>query len=220
MPSLDKAVNACLNKMHNAKGVDKGVYGEQAAFKICESIYQKYGGLLYHSYSFKVDPAKAGNIKVNEFGKLIIENLGSSTEIDVLLITPYKIFPIEVKAYKAKEIILTDDRISGCYKVDKSPIHQNEMHARHLYSRLFKCLPNGASKYIVPVCVFVDECKILDKRSDWQKSYIYKATLSNLFEVLTSLNTLEEFRLDLSAITKTLTELEVSTEKKLPLIIR
>lgn len=220
MSRVDKAVNACLSKMHSAKGVDKGVYGEQAVFKICEEIYQKCGGLLCHSYSYKVDQTKAGNIKVNEFGKLMLENLGSSTEIDVLLVTPYKVFPIEVKAYKAKEIVLTDDRISGCYKVDKSPIHQNEMHARHLYSGIYKCLPDGATKYIVPICVFVDECRLIDKRSTWQKSYIYKATLSNLHEVIMQLNVADEFKLDLGAVSKALTELEVSTEKKLPLIIR
>lgn len=220
MAKINKAVDMCLNKMRAVGGTGKGVYGEQAVFKICEQIYQKQGGMLFHSFSYKVDPSKAGNIKVSEQGNLMLENLGSSTEIDVLLVTPYRIFPIEVKAYKSKEIVLTDDRISGCYKTDKSPIHQNEMHARHLYASIFKCIPEGDTKYIVPICCFVDECKIVDKRSDWQKTYIYKATLDNLYNTLTALNIPAEYRIDLQAVSRTLTEIEVSTSKKLPLIIR
>lgn len=217
MSSLDKAINTCLQKMHKAGGTDKGVYGEQAVFKICESMYQKEGGILYHSFSFKTDKSKAGNIKVSPQGNLMLETLGASTEIDILYVTKYRVFPIEVKAYKAKEIVLTDDRISGCYMTNKSPIHQNEMHARHLYPSIFRSLPAGCSDYILPIVVFVDECKLIDKRSDWQKSYIYKSTLRTFKDVLTALNVPGEKALDLINIDKCLTEASIKYTAKLPL---
>ena len=204
MSSLDRAINVCLQKMHSASGTDKGVYGEQAVFKICESLYQQNGGILYHSYSFKTDKDKAGNIKVGPQGNLMLETLSSTTEIDILYVTRYRVFPIEVKAYKAKEITLTDDRIAGCFMTNKSPIHQNE-------------LPGGCSDYILPVVVFVDECKLIDKRSDWQKSYIYKATLHNFKDVITTLNVPGEKVLDLINIDKCLTEVLVKYSVRLPL---
>lgn len=217
MSSLDRAINVCLQKMHSASGTDKGVYGEQAVFKICESLYQQNGGILYHSYSFKTDKDKAGNIKIGPQGNLMLETLSSTTEIDILYVTRYRVFPIEVKAYKAKEITLTDGRISGCFMTNKSPIHQNEMHARHLYTRIFRCLPGGCSDYILPVVVFVDECKLIDKRSGWQKSYIYKATLHNFEDVITTLNVPGEKVLDLINIDKCLTEALVKYSVRLPL---
>lgn len=217
MASLSSVVNKCLDKMHVTGGMGKGEYGEEAIFKICESLYQTQGGILYHSYTYKTNPDKAGNIKVSPQGNLMIENLGNSTEIDILYVTKYRVFPIEVKAYKAKEIILTDDRISGCYKVDKSPIHQNEMHCRHLYPWIYQCLPNGESDYILPIVVFVDKCKLRDQRSDWQKSYVYKSILDTFLKTIVALNAPGDKALNLIGLDKCLTEALVSYKVKLPL---
>ena len=174
--SMDKEINALLKTMHSEEAKEKGTTGELSVMKVCEEFYQEYGGILYHSYSYKVDKNLEGNIKRDENGNLYVENLGSTTEIDVLLVTPYKVFPIEVKAYRAKQITLTDDGISGCAITDKSPVHQNEMHCRHLYSYLFKSLPNGSTDYIVPIVCLVDRTELKDKRSDWQKEYIKRDT--------------------------------------------
>ena len=159
---LKSSVDKLLQQMGEVGGTNKGNFGEKAVFKICEEKYQAQGGILYHSYSYKTNPMLEGNIKRNEQGGLFIEKVGSTTEIDVLFITKNKVFPIEVKAYKAKRIVLTDEAISGCFKIDKSPVHQNEMHCRHLYPYIFKALPEGETQYIEPIVVFVDNCTVED----------------------------------------------------------
>lgn len=216
MSSLNSSVNECLKNMHSKQSTEKGAFGEEAVFKICEQFYMSNGGILYHSYSYKTDETKAGNIKKNENGQLYVENLSGTTEIDVLLVTPYRVFPIEVKAYRAKEIVLTDDGISGCFKTDKSPVHQNEMHCRHLYPTLFRALPQGNTDFVVPIVCFVDKCKVVDKRSPEQKSYIYVTVLSTLRKFIQKMNTPNGCVLDLNLIQKLLTEIEVSSEKHLP----
>ena len=220
MSRFTRAVDATIGKMHDTGGTGKGVYGEQAVLRMCEILYQKNGGILYHSFVYPCDSTKPGNIKVNQFGKLVVEPVVKNTEIDVLYVTPNRIFPIEVKAYNSKEIILTDDRITGCYKTDKSPIHQNEMHARHLYSAIYKNLPEGKSSYIIPIVVFVDKCKVIDKRSDWQLCYIYTATLDSLPDLLRDLDKPSDYLLDLVSIEQTLKNICVSYEVNLPLRLR
>ena len=216
MSKLSKSVDACLSKMSAIGGTEKGAFGEKAVFTICEEFYQREGGILYHSYSYKTDPTKEGNIKRGEQGNLFIENLSGSTEIDVLLVTKNKVFPIEVKAYKAKEIVLADDGISGCFKTDKSPVHQNEMHMRHLYPTIFRGLPDGETRYVVPVVVFVDKCKVVDKRSKQQKDYIKVITLNMLKKFIHDNNAPLEYTIDLRLMDKLLKEICISSEKYLP----
>lgn len=201
-----------------AKGrvTDKGTYGELAIVRICEELYQSVGGILYHSYTYKTEPELAGNIK-RENGTLFLENVGSVTEVDVLFVTQFKIFLIEVKAYKAKKIILTDQAIEGCAVTHKSPVHQNEMHCRHLYPKLVKALPDGVSGYIEPVVVMVDQCELQDNRSMKQKRYIKLATLNSFRSCLEFLNKPLEYRLDLKLVDHCLTDACVSCEKKFPL---
>ena len=216
MSKLGVSVNACLKKMSSVGGVGKGSFGEKAVFKVCEELYQNNGGLLYHSYSYKTDPTKAGNIKKNEQGVLFIENVGKTTEIDVLFVTNNKIFVLEVKAYKAKEIILTDKAITGCYITDKSPVHQNEMHCRHLYPAVLRAVPEGDVKFIEPIVVFVDKCRLIDKRSDRQKSYINVTVLDQLKGTLQRLNRPLDYLIDLNIMAKCLSDACVSSEKVLP----
>jgi hypothetical protein len=216
MANLNNTVNDLLKQMRETGGTAKGVVGEDAAFVICEMIYQMEGGILYHSYKYEVDPDKEGNIKRHSNGTLYIENLGRDTEIDILFVTPYRIFPLELKAYKAKEITLTDDAIDGCFKVDKSPVHQHEMHLRHLYPSIFSVIPNGETKYIVPIVVFVDECQIKDARSDWQKEYIKVTNLNNMEAMIKQYNTPLEYRLDLNAVARVLKDKCVEYKKFLP----
>lgn len=229
MAGLDGQVNKILKQMHNNQSTAKGSFGEQAVVAICEEFYQSMGGILIHSYSYKVDPMAAGNIKKNDSGKLYIENLGSSTEIDVLYVSPYRVFPIEVKAYKAKDIVFTNDAIAGCYKTDKSPEHQNEMHCRHLYSFLYRGLPNGgttqqinskfgvvATNYIVPIVCMVDKATITDNRDDFHRDYIKLCVLNTLKDTIEKYNTPLDYKLNLSLIDKLLKEYKVSSEKYLP----
>lgn len=201
-----------MQDMRQVGGTEKGVFGEKAALRVCEEIYQQCGGILYHSYTYKSSPGLPGNIKRGPDGFYLMP-VGSVTEIDVLLVTPFKVFPLEIKAYKANRIVLTDERISGCAVTEKSPIHQNEMHCRHLYPDLVRALPEGSTKYIEPVVVFVDKCTLEDNRSSWQKAYIKAATLNTLRSCLVTLNRPLEYRIDLGVMAKCLEESCVSCEK-------
>lgn len=215
--NIVKDLNKVLKTMHNSKGVDKGSPGEYAVLKICEQFYNKYGGILIWSYSYKVDKTQAGNIKLNrDTNKHYLENLGNSTEIDILYVSPTKIFPIEVKSYKSKSMKLYDDRIDGVFKDDKHPVHQNEMHCRHLYSFMYRALPEGCTDYIVPLVVFVDEADIEDNRSEWQKSYIMVRTLNDLEETIETYNYPLDYRLDLNLVNNLLHENLISAEVFMP----
>lgn len=209
-------MNNILKGMRTTDMKQKGTKGEEAVFKLCEQLYQRHGGILYHSYSYKVDKKLPGNIKKNEDGSLRLENLGDLTEIDVLYVSPYRVFPIEVKSYSAKQITLKDDCIEGTRSTGKSPVHQNEMHCRHLYSHIFRALPDGKTDYIVPIVVFVDRCKLVDKRSAWQKEYIYKAILNNLKSTLVSYNVPGKYSINLKLMEDCLKEAELNHEKFLP----
>lgn len=216
MANLNSSIDGLLNKMHSTRDTGKGTIGEKAVFKICEEFYQKKGGILVHSYSYKVDKEQAGNIKRADDGHHYVENLGDSTEIDILYVSKYRVFPIEVKAYKAKNIVFTDEAISGCYITNKSPVHQNEMHCRHLYAHIFRALPNGRTDYIVPIVCMVDNAAIEDRRSDWQKEYIKVCILNNLSATIEAYNTPMDYQLNLAGIDKVLKEEMISSEMYLP----
>ena len=210
------SVNKVLKKMHEHQSTEKGSFGEKAVFEICEEFYDNEGGILIHSYSYKTDPQQAGNIKKNDNGQLFIEHLGDFTEIDIMYVSKYRIYPIEVKAYRARSIQFQDDGIYGCRKTDKSPIHQNEMHCRHLYSSIFRALPNGDTSYIIPVVCMVDKCDITDARSDWQKEYIHLCTLNTLRSFILDTNTPLECKLNLTLVDNILREQMIKNEVYLP----
>lgn len=218
--SLDKTVNDILNKMHRQSATDKGRYGEKAAFSICEDLYQRRGGILIHSYEYRTVPELAGNIK-KQGGRFYVENTGSCTEIDILLVTPFKFYPIEVKAYRANTITLTNEGISGCAVTNKSPVHQNEMHMRHLYPHVFKSLPDGSTSFVVPIVVFVDNCSVVDKRTPDNREYINVTVLNQLRALLEYHDKpYNGFRLDLPFIEASLRSCMVSSEAFLPYVRR
>lgn len=220
--SLSNTVNSILNKMHQQKvPTEKGAYGEKAVFSICEDLYQRRGGILIHSYMYKVEQGLAGNIK-KDGNSFYVENLGSTTEIDILLVTPYKIYIIEVKAYKARQITLTNEKIAGCAADSKSPVHQNEMHARHLYPKIFTALPEGQCyEYIVPIVVFTDETKIVDSRTSDQRDYVHVTILNQIRQLLEEHDKPHNGTLlDVPSIEIKLRSAMTSNEKFLPYIVR
>ena len=214
-------INKILGVMHSqARSSDKGSYGEDAAFMVCEEIYQKYGGILIHSYEYTTEPGLPGNIKRNGSGHYV-ERLGGYTEIDVLLVTPFRVFPIEVKAYRANTITIYNEGMSGAAHNDKSPVHQNEMHCRHLYPKIFAGLPSGHSNFICPIVVFVDKTKVVDKRSDDQKMYI-KVTILNQLKAVLENNCIpiDNTILDVPVIERKLRQAMVGNKKFLPYLSR
>ena len=215
------SIDNILKRMHSQDAIAKGTTGEQAVFTICEKFYNEYGGILIHSYAYKTVDGLAGNIKT-KYGEFYIENIGGYTEIDILLCTPFKIFPIEVKAYKAKKIVLTDDGIAGCNVTSKSPIHQNEMHMRHLYPQIFTNIPGGKCyDYVVPIVVFVDRCTIEDNRSQEIQDYIPIAILNTLNATITRYNKpVNNTIIDLKGLEQSLRSAMVSNSVFLPYVQR
>lgn len=215
------SIDSILKRMHSQEAIAKGTTGEQAVFSICEKFYNEYSGILVHSYAYKTVEGQAGNIKTKD-GRFYVENLGGYTEIDILLCTPFKIFPIEVKTYKAKKIILTDERIEGCAITNKSPIHQNEMHLRHLYPHIFSNIPGGKCyDYIVPIVVFVDRCTIEDNRSQEIQDYIPIAILNTLNATITKYNkSVNNTIIDLKGLEQSLRSAMVSNSVFLPYVQR
>ena len=215
------SIDSILKRMHSQDTLEKGTTGEQAVFSICEKFYNEYGGILIHSYAYKTVDGCAGNIK-NKDGRFYVENLGGYTEIDILLCTPFKIFPIEVKTYKAKKIVLADDRIEGCAITNKRPIHQNEMHMRHLYQHIFSNIPGGKCyDYIVPIVVFVDRCTVEDNRSQEIQDYIPIAILNTLNATITKYNKpVNNTIIDLKGLEQSLRSAMVSNSVFLPYVQR
>lgn len=216
---IENKINDLYSTMNYSSPVEKGALGEKQVFSICEEFYQEQGGILLHSYSYRVSPELQGNIKKNQNGIHYIESLGDHTELDVLYISKYRIFPIEVKTYSAKKIVLTDDGMSGAAHNDKSPVHQNEMHCRHLYDFLYRGIPSGgvlrpiqyeqpgfATEYIVPIVCFTDKCTISDERSDWQYDYIKVTNLNGLASLIKEYNTPLDERINLRTCENVLRE--------------
>ena len=90
------------------------------------------------------------------------------------------------------------------------------MHCRHLYSFLFRALPKGDTRYIVPIVVFVDEADIEDNRADWQRDYILVRTLNSLHETLEDYMPPLDYKLDLSLINNLLHEKLIKSEVFMP----
>lgn len=213
-------------KLRNIK--DKGDLGEDAVLDICLAIKRQIGGFVIQSYAYPYASNREGK---NYTGNIKLENgqfveytdiKGLTDEIDVLLVTPYRIFPIEVKSYKAKIRVYDHwmDRDNngsgtrGMAKVDKSPIAQAEKHARHLYHQIHMCLPDGKPDYIVPMVCFVDRCVVDDDRSDAMQAYLPVTILNTLRPTIVQYNAPLRYALDLEAIKRRLNEIKTTTRKE------
>ena len=200
----------------------KGDLGEDAVLYLCYERKQQLGnGLLYQSFMYPYQTNRSGvcytgNIKYidNEFVEVTREGLND--EIDVLYITPYRVFPIEVKSYGNTRLDIYDHRFNhGNKPVDKSPITQAEKHARHLYHAIYDILPDGDPDYIVPIVCFVDKCLIRDDRSEYFQNYIPVCTLNKFKSTLERYNKPLEYNLDLPGLEWKLNSIQVSIRRTL-----
>lgn len=220
------SINDTLNKMRNAGKImdmrGKGDYGEEAVLAICADRKKTIGkGLLYQSYMYPYQTDRGGvcytgNIKYIDKKFVEFTNDSINDEIDVLYITPYRIFAIEVKSYHAKTIDVYkhwSNRDGSPF--EKSPIAQAEKHARHLYHMIYDVLPDGKTEYIVPIVCFVDRCKLRDDREDVDADYIPVCVLNNLLSTINHYNSPLEYNLDLQAIEHKLKTNCVSIKREL-----
>lgn len=214
-------MKSLLAKMRAAGKVQdmssKGEYGETAALQVCLDRRDKQGcGLLYHSFVYPYQTTRSGvcytgnvvyqNEHFIEFTKDTI-----SDEIDILYVTPYRIFPIEVKSYGNTKLNIYDFWFNrGSTPVEKSPIAQAEKHARHLYHAITSVLPDGNPDYIKPIVCFVDKCKVHDERSAEQQEYIPVSILNTLRATLNKYSVPLEYNLDLDAIATKLNQIKTS----------
>lgn len=219
-------INDVLRNMRAAGKVqdmkEKGDLGEEAVLSICYDRKEKTGtGLLYQSFMYPYQTTRSGrcytgNIKYENGDFVEYTDDSINDEIDVLYITPYRIFAIEVKSYKARSLDVYEHWFNrGSTPVDKSPIMQAEKHARHLYHALYDVLPDGEPKYIQPLVCFVDKCRVRDDRSQHFIDYVPVCILNNLLATINTYNTPLEYNLDLEQIERKLNSVKVSIKRAL-----
>ena len=219
-------INDVLKNMRKAGKVqdmkEKGDLGEEAVLAICLERKNLVGkGILYQSFMYPYQSDRSGkvytgNVKYEngEFVEYTSESIND--EIDVLYITPYRIFCIEVKSYSARTLDVYEHWFNrGSTPVDKSPVVQAEKHARHLYHAIYDVIPDGDPRYIVPMVCFVDKCKVRDDRSQHFVDYAPVCILNSLMRTLEKYNKPLTYNLDLTQIERKLNEVKVSIKRSL-----
>lgn len=197
----------------------KGAAGEAAAFDIVHEYRTKRGGILKQGFMYpyasnRQNQIYLGNIFWDEEKQRYWDMTKQlNDEIDILYISNFRIFTIEVKSYHDHTIVVTDTWMERQgKKVEKSPFAQAEKHARHLYHQLYDVLPFGDPKYIVPVVCFVDESTIDERRSPAMQYYLPMTVLDNLKQFLIDrdlpVDDVNRYTLDLKMIEKKLQSIE------------
>ena len=176
-------INGILAEMRQIKaapGVEteqtrkKGALGEKAAAAALRRYIAKNGGRLFHSVTFGYAKNSAGveypgNLNYKD-EKLFETGSGgiNNDEVDLMLVTPRRIFLVECKAYRQSvgELRTTDYwTFRGTAPMSKCVLCQTEKHAWHFYHRFYELLPEGNPKYIIPVLAWVDSARFVDERS-------------------------------------------------------
>lgn len=214
-------ISSILKNMRKAGKIqdmsEKGDLGEEAVLKLClERKERQNCGLLYHSFMYPYQSNRSGvvytgNIIYKDEDFIEYTDNSINDEIDVLYITPYRIFPIEVKSYGSKRLDIYDYWFNRAgTPVEKSPFAQAEKHARHLYHAINTVIPDGDPKYIKPIVCFVDKCKVHDERSEEQQEYIPVCILNNLIATINRYSIPLDYNLDLSAVADKLNQVKTS----------
>lgn len=220
--SVVDSVNKHLAAMRQAGRVQdvkkKGALGEAAVMDIMHDYRARRGGLLYQGFMYPYASDRSGKVYLgNIFWNQETSAYSDVTkqlndEIDVLYISHYHIYPIEVKSYHMKSVTLTNDwMVRDGTKVDKSPLAQAEKHARHLYHQLFDVIPDGDPHYIIPIVCFVDR---VDKGCDDQRSsefqfYLPVVPINDLRQLIIDRDfAISDCTLDLDAIEKKLKSIQ------------
>lgn len=200
-------VNDLLRRMRASDSRGKGYYGEQAVLSIALDVANRIGGSVYHSFRFPYKEGVHGNIFRCKDGTYTTVDGGTLTdEIDVLLITPFRIIPIEVKSYKSKILMLKDTELQRDNSVHydemghKNPIWQTEKHARMLYEQIYEYIPDGNADYIKPLLCFVDRCSLQDLRDESHKEYVPACILNNLVAFINKANTPLQYKIDIESL--------------------
>lgn len=181
-------INDAYKKLDACRTVakEKGDAGEEILVSLAREYQEDQDCVILWSYTYPYASNRdsvmyTGNIKLHD-GKFIqLTKEGYNDEIDLVIITSYRIFVVECKARSGKWLVYDHWAKQNNKDVDKSPITQCEKHARHFYHSIFRCIPDGKPEYIVPITAFVDRCVLTDKRSKKYRDYI-KVCIANTFK--------------------------------------
>lgn len=217
--SINKSLAAMrkAGKLQDIKA--QGAAGEAAALDIVHDYRTRHGGILKQGYMYPYASNRQNNIYLGnifwdaEKGRFYDMTKQLDDEIDILYISNYRVFAIEVKAYHDSTIVVTDTWMERKgEKVDKSPFAQAEKHARHLYHQLYDVLPMGDTRYIIPLVCFVAECTVDDRRSAEMQKYLPAVVLQDLKAFIAKndypVDMANGYTLDLDMIEKKLKEIE------------
>ena len=196
----------------------KGAAGEAAVMDIMHDYRNRRGGLLYQGFMYPYASDRSGKLYLgNIFWNEETQEFTDVTrqvndEIDVLFISHYRIFAIEVKSYHIKKAVLTNQWMTReGKKVDKAPTAQAEKHARHLYHQLYEVLPDGDPRYIIPLVCFVDrvEKEFDDQRDSDHQLYMPVCPINQLQSTILDRDFSDTgYTLDLDAIEKKLKSIQ------------
>ena len=205
---MKDTISKKLELLSKLKSVDKGDVGEDVIFEILKTVQKKRGGIIFHSYKYPYIPNIPGNVKIDDNGKVyVVPGDNHMDEVDLIYVTDYRIFLIEVKAYRSKDIRFTDLWTYHNKAADsKSVLCQSEKHGRHFYHTFYSYLPNGSSEYIIPLVCLVDKCKFTDKRSSKDLNYLPACLRNELVYYLNELDTPLDFRIDIPDLKKGMLE--------------
>lgn len=209
-----KKINLLLQKLAKLNDENKGSLGEEIVFEVVKRYQKKRGNLiLLRSVSYPYIPHVAGNIKLIDSEYKHFSDSNTEDEVDIIVISSYRIFLIEVKAYRY-QVTFTDEwtyRPKG--PIEKSIPIQAEKHARHFYYNFFHTLPDGNSNYIIPMIVLADKSTIIDNRNSNMKQYIPITNLNNLNKTISDRDTPLEYELNTPEILKAIKEKSLSINK-------
>lgn len=222
---MERDIDDLLQDMRSAGKVQdmkgKGTFGEEAVLNIVHNYCMKRGGFIEHGFMYPYATTRdgltyLGNVFLRDDGQYFHQSRRVNDEIDILYVSPFKVFAIEVKSYHADMVLKNDCLLQNgsirfgdhsgitCHK---NPIWQTEKHARHLYHQIYDVLPEGNPKYIQPMLVFCDRCTFADKRETVDKLYIPAAILNNFKETLMEFDVPLDYKLDLEAIKQKLNDI-------------
>lgn len=197
-------VNKAFKLMHKNRqdNQKKGEAGEEISLALAQKyIRGRNDCTILHSYKYpyyvdEFEEVLTGNIKYEDGKYKTLQKESYNDEIDLVIITSYRIFVVEVKARVGKWLIYDHWAKQNSKVIDKSPITQAEKHARHLYATIHEYLPDGDPRYIIPVVVYVDKSEIKDTRSKEFKNYVTVCTANNFIKKLRLLENPLKYNID------------------------
>lgn len=214
---LIKRVNSELNLIFNDNTLtpqERGERGEILVGDLVKYWVNSYPDFIFESsFIYPQGPILKSTNTVEE---------EPVTEADLLVVTPYNVFVIEIKTIYGKMKVNEDYTMEIVNQGDfrgnhekKNFFRQNEMHCRHIYYHLHDILPNGDSSYIKPLIVMTGKMKVFDERNKSDKIRNPLVITNKLIPNLSRMDKPKDFLLDINRIRKRLDKIRVLDKQRL-----